>query len=208
MSSVPSWGRQLGAGARPAPHGPPSLLPQGAPLSADMAESTPPASSSAAAPAPELGITAQPGPQSPPPSPPGLEEPLDGADPEVPHPDLAPVAFFCLRQTTSPRNWCIKMVCNPYPLWAWAVPPAPGPRVGTGEAGSNGRQGGSGLRLGQMRMWCLADRKVLEVASGSASALCEGLGTQIRQTLAQLLATEPSMVGGAHRDGGSCVQGS
>nr|XP_027784444.1 voltage-dependent T-type calcium channel subunit alpha-1I [Marmota flaviventris] len=79
-----------------------------------MAESTPPASSSAAAPAPELGITAQPGPQSPPPSPPGLEEPLDGADPEVPHPDLAPVAFFCLRQTTSPRNWCIKMVCNPW----------------------------------------------------------------------------------------------
>uniref|UniRef100_A0A667G801 Voltage-dependent T-type calcium channel subunit alpha n=1 Tax=Lynx canadensis TaxID=61383 RepID=A0A667G801_LYNCA len=52
----------------------------------------------------------------PPPSPPGLEEPLDGADPEVPHPDLAPVAFFCLRQTTSPRNWCIKMVCNPYPF--------------------------------------------------------------------------------------------
>uniref|UniRef100_A0A667G847 Voltage-dependent T-type calcium channel subunit alpha n=1 Tax=Lynx canadensis TaxID=61383 RepID=A0A667G847_LYNCA len=49
-------------------------------------------------------LTEQPGPQSPPPSPPGLEEPLDGADPEVPHPDLAPVAFFCLRQTTSPRN--------------------------------------------------------------------------------------------------------
>uniref|UniRef100_F1SR99 Voltage-dependent T-type calcium channel subunit alpha n=1 Tax=Sus scrofa TaxID=9823 RepID=F1SR99_PIG len=44
------------------------------------------------------------------------EQPLDGGDPEVPHPDLAPVAFFCLRQTTSPRNWCIKMVCNPYPL--------------------------------------------------------------------------------------------
>uniref|UniRef100_A0A8W4FPL3 Calcium voltage-gated channel subunit alpha1 I n=1 Tax=Sus scrofa TaxID=9823 RepID=A0A8W4FPL3_PIG len=47
------------------------------------------------------GVTEQPGPQS---------------DPEVPHPDLAPVAFFCLRQTTSPRNWCIKMVCNPYPF--------------------------------------------------------------------------------------------
>uniref|UniRef100_I3N0U5 Calcium voltage-gated channel subunit alpha1 I n=1 Tax=Ictidomys tridecemlineatus TaxID=43179 RepID=I3N0U5_ICTTR len=94
-----------------------------------MAESTPPASSSAAAPAPELGITAQPGPQSPPPSPPGLEEPLDGADPEVPHPDLAPVAFFCLRQTTSPRNWCIKMVCNPYPLLRVILDRCPGAAV-------------------------------------------------------------------------------
>uniref|UniRef100_A0A8C9IKH0 Voltage-dependent T-type calcium channel subunit alpha n=1 Tax=Piliocolobus tephrosceles TaxID=591936 RepID=A0A8C9IKH0_9PRIM len=79
-----------------------------------MAESASPPSS-AAAPATEPGVTAeQPGPQSPPSSPPGLEEPLDGADPHVPHPDLAPVAFFCLRQTTSPRNWCIKMVCNPW----------------------------------------------------------------------------------------------
>ncbi|XP_055107921.2 voltage-dependent T-type calcium channel subunit alpha-1I isoform X3 [Symphalangus syndactylus] len=80
-----------------------------------MAESASPPSSSAAAPAAEPGVTTeQPGPRSPPSSPPGLEEPLDGADPHVPHPDLAPVAFFCLRQTTSPRNWCIKMVCNPW----------------------------------------------------------------------------------------------
>ncbi|KAM9228779.1 voltage-dependent T-type calcium channel subunit alpha-1I [Dugong dugon] len=82
-----------------------------------MAESSSQPASSATAPATEPGVTEQLGPQSPPPSPPGLEEPLDGADPDVPHPDLAPVAFFCLRQTTSPRNWCIKMVCNPYPLW-------------------------------------------------------------------------------------------
>ncbi|XP_074247141.1 voltage-dependent T-type calcium channel subunit alpha-1I isoform X5 [Saimiri boliviensis] len=80
-----------------------------------MAESASPPSSSAAAPAAMPGTTTeQPGPRSPPSSPPGLEEPLDGADPDVPHPDLAPVAFFCLRQTTSPRNWCIKMVCNPW----------------------------------------------------------------------------------------------
>ncbi|XP_062057931.1 voltage-dependent T-type calcium channel subunit alpha-1I [Lepus europaeus] len=78
-----------------------------------MAESALPPSS-ATAPAAEPEVTEQPGPRSPPPSPPGLEEPLDGADPDVPHPDLAPVAFFCLRQTTSPRNWCIKMVCNPW----------------------------------------------------------------------------------------------
>ncbi|PNJ37566.1 CACNA1I isoform 5, partial [Pongo abelii] len=80
-----------------------------------MAESASPPSSSAAAPAAEPGVTTeQPRPRSPPSSPPGLEESLDGADPHVPHPDLAPVAFFCLRQTTSPRNWCIKMVCNPW----------------------------------------------------------------------------------------------
>ncbi|XP_006890168.1 PREDICTED: voltage-dependent T-type calcium channel subunit alpha-1I [Elephantulus edwardii] len=78
-----------------------------------MAESiSPPAL--AAALVTEPSITEQPGPQSPPPSPPDPEEPLDGVDPDVPHPDLAPVAFFCLRQTTSPRNWCIKMVCNPW----------------------------------------------------------------------------------------------
>ncbi|XP_036747285.2 voltage-dependent T-type calcium channel subunit alpha-1I isoform X2 [Manis pentadactyla] len=79
-----------------------------------MAESSSPPSSSPAALAAELGVTEQPGPQSPPRSPPGLEEPLDGADPDIPYPDLAPVAFFCLRQTTSPRNWCIRMVCNPW----------------------------------------------------------------------------------------------
>ncbi|KAL6039517.1 hypothetical protein STEG23_034333 [Scotinomys teguina] len=82
---------------------------KGSLLHADMADSTLPPLS-AAAPAPEPGITEQPGPRSPPPSPPDLEEPLDGTNPEVPHPDLAPVAFFCLRQTTSPRNWCIKML--------------------------------------------------------------------------------------------------
>nr|KAF6373112.1 calcium voltage-gated channel subunit alpha1 I [Pipistrellus kuhlii] len=80
-----------------------------------MAESCSPPASSAVALAPEPGATEQPGPGSPPPSPPGLEEPQEGASADVPHPDLAPVAFFCLRQTTSPRNWCIKMVCNPYP---------------------------------------------------------------------------------------------
>uniref|UniRef100_H3A6K8 Uncharacterized protein n=1 Tax=Latimeria chalumnae TaxID=7897 RepID=H3A6K8_LATCH len=37
-------------------------------------------------------------------------------DPDVPHSELAPVVFFCLKQTSFPRNWCIKLVCNPYPL--------------------------------------------------------------------------------------------
>ncbi|XP_029292902.1 voltage-dependent T-type calcium channel subunit alpha-1H [Cottoperca gobio] len=31
-----------------------------------------------------------------------------------PYPALAPVAFFCLKQTTRPRNWCLRVVCNPW----------------------------------------------------------------------------------------------
>uniref|UniRef100_A0A8K9V2A5 Ion transport domain-containing protein n=1 Tax=Oncorhynchus mykiss TaxID=8022 RepID=A0A8K9V2A5_ONCMY len=34
----------------------------------------------------------------------------------VPFPELAPVVFFCLKQTTCPRSWCIHMVSSPYPL--------------------------------------------------------------------------------------------
>ncbi|XP_077397285.1 voltage-dependent T-type calcium channel subunit alpha-1I isoform X2 [Festucalex cinctus] len=32
----------------------------------------------------------------------------------VPFPELAPVVFFCLKQTTCPRSWCIRMVSNPW----------------------------------------------------------------------------------------------
>lgn len=34
----------------------------------------------------------------------------------VPYPELAPVVFFCLKQTTCPRSWCIRLVASPYPL--------------------------------------------------------------------------------------------
>lgn len=34
----------------------------------------------------------------------------------VPYPELVPVVFFCLKQTTCPRSWCIRMVSSPYPL--------------------------------------------------------------------------------------------
>uniref|UniRef100_A0A7N9AMR4 Voltage-dependent T-type calcium channel subunit alpha-1I-like n=1 Tax=Mastacembelus armatus TaxID=205130 RepID=A0A7N9AMR4_9TELE len=38
----------------------------------------------------------------------------------VPFPELAPVVFFCLKQTTCPRNWCIRMVSSPYPfIYHW-----------------------------------------------------------------------------------------
>ncbi|XP_037648280.1 voltage-dependent T-type calcium channel subunit alpha-1H isoform X2 [Sebastes umbrosus] len=33
---------------------------------------------------------------------------------QQPYPLLAPVAFFCLKQTTRPRNWCLRVVCNPW----------------------------------------------------------------------------------------------
>lgn len=42
---------------------------------------------------------------------------------QQPYPALAPVAFFCLKQTTRPRNWCLRMVCNPYPLTCWKSDP-------------------------------------------------------------------------------------
>ncbi|KAK5613184.1 hypothetical protein CRENBAI_026737 [Crenichthys baileyi] len=38
---------------------------------------------------------------------------------QQPYPALAHVAFFCLKQTTRPRNWCLRIVCNPYPFICW-----------------------------------------------------------------------------------------
>ncbi|XP_047189952.1 voltage-dependent T-type calcium channel subunit alpha-1I-like isoform X3 [Scophthalmus maximus] len=32
----------------------------------------------------------------------------------VPYPELVPVVFFCLKQTTFPRSWCIRMVSSPW----------------------------------------------------------------------------------------------
>lgn len=38
---------------------------------------------------------------------------------QQPYPALAPVAFFCFKQTMRPRNWCLRVVCNPYPFTRW-----------------------------------------------------------------------------------------
>lgn len=43
----------------------------------------------------------------------------------LPYPTLAPVVFFYLKQTTRPRSWCLKMVCNPYPLIPKSLSPSP-----------------------------------------------------------------------------------
>ncbi|XP_043089771.1 voltage-dependent T-type calcium channel subunit alpha-1H isoform X2 [Puntigrus tetrazona] len=33
---------------------------------------------------------------------------------QPPYPALAPVVFFCIKQTTRPRSWCLRIVCNPW----------------------------------------------------------------------------------------------
>ncbi|XP_015211827.1 voltage-dependent T-type calcium channel subunit alpha-1G isoform X3 [Lepisosteus oculatus] len=42
------------------------------------------------------------------------EETSGSSGEALPYPSLAPVVFFCLKQTTRPRSWCLKMVCNPW----------------------------------------------------------------------------------------------
>uniref|UniRef100_A0A8B9SZA8 Calcium voltage-gated channel subunit alpha1 H n=1 Tax=Anas platyrhynchos TaxID=8839 RepID=A0A8B9SZA8_ANAPL len=71
----------------------------------------PPSLPSGAAPAPP-GCPPPAGSQPPPP--PLLSSPLE--EEQVPYPALAPTAFFCLKQTTRPRSWCLRLVCNPYPF--------------------------------------------------------------------------------------------
>ncbi|XP_028823971.1 voltage-dependent T-type calcium channel subunit alpha-1G isoform X3 [Denticeps clupeoides] len=44
----------------------------------------------------------------------GAEEASAGGEETLPYPTLAPVVFFYLKQTTRPRSWCLKMVCNPW----------------------------------------------------------------------------------------------
>lgn len=52
----------------------------------------------------------------------------------LPYPALAPVVFFYLSQESRPRSWCLRLVCNPYPLQVLggevspaATPPPPPP---------------------------------------------------------------------------------
>ncbi|XP_073755853.1 voltage-dependent T-type calcium channel subunit alpha-1H isoform X2 [Callorhinus ursinus] len=57
------------------------------------------------------------GPGASPPESPAAERSAElGADEEqpVPYPALAATVFFCLGQTTRPRSWCLRLVCNPW----------------------------------------------------------------------------------------------
>ncbi|XP_072691274.1 voltage-dependent T-type calcium channel subunit alpha-1H isoform X3 [Canis lupus baileyi] len=72
-----------------------------------------PASPGAAAREAEAGS----GPGASPPGSPAAERGAElGADEErpVPYPALAATVFFCLGQTTRPRSWCLRLVCNPW----------------------------------------------------------------------------------------------
>uniref|UniRef100_A0A8C8RPA8 Voltage-dependent T-type calcium channel subunit alpha-1H n=1 Tax=Pelusios castaneus TaxID=367368 RepID=A0A8C8RPA8_9SAUR len=48
-------------------------------------------------------------------------DPAQEDEEQVPYPALAPTVFFCLKQTTRPRSWCLKLVCNPYPSCSGAL---------------------------------------------------------------------------------------
>lgn len=66
----------------------------------------------------------------------------------LPYPALAPVVFFYLSQESRPRNWCLRLVCNPYPLQVFGgeVSPTGPPRR------RSGRQGGGHLPSGARRV--------------------------------------------------------
>ncbi|XP_054098375.2 voltage-dependent T-type calcium channel subunit alpha-1H isoform X4 [Callithrix jacchus] len=91
-------------------------VPLGAPPPGPAAAAAAGASpASSGAPGREAERGSEPG-ASPPESPaaePGAEL---GADEEqrVPYPALAATVFFCLGQTTRPRSWCLRLVCNPW----------------------------------------------------------------------------------------------
>lgn len=110
------------------------------------------------------------GPGASPPESPEAERGAElGADEEqpVPYPALAATVFFCLGQTTRPRSWCLRLVCNPYPSRAAGLrrcgtgvqragPPPRGPRrgrprwtrsgMGARGAAGQGRDGRGALR--------------------------------------------------------------
>ncbi|XP_051825351.1 procyclic form-specific polypeptide-like [Antechinus flavipes] len=74
------------------------------------------------APEPEPEPESKPAPEPEPEQEPEPE--LGAADEEqVPYPALAATVFFCLKQTSRPRSWCLRLVCNPYPSLLVHMPP-------------------------------------------------------------------------------------
>ncbi|KAM6156136.1 voltage-dependent T-type calcium channel subunit alpha-1H [Rhynchocyon petersi] len=85
--------------------------PPGPALAAGASQESSGAPGRAAEPEPGSGPDA-----SPPESPASGHTAELGADEEqpVPYPALAATVFFCLGQTTRPRSWCLRLVCNPW----------------------------------------------------------------------------------------------
>ncbi|KAJ1096779.1 hypothetical protein NDU88_001910 [Pleurodeles waltl] len=65
-------------------------------------------------------------------------EPASQEEEQVPYPALAPTVFFWLKQTTRPRSWCLRLVCNPYPSAPRPAHAVPG---GAGAVTRSSRQG-------------------------------------------------------------------
>ncbi|XP_070617570.1 LOW QUALITY PROTEIN: voltage-dependent T-type calcium channel subunit alpha-1H [Erythrolamprus reginae] len=42
------------------------------------------------------------------------QDPAHEGESQIPYPTLAPTVFFCFSQSTRPRSWCLKLVCNPW----------------------------------------------------------------------------------------------
>ncbi|CAB3381168.1 Hypothetical predicted protein [Cloeon dipterum] len=40
----------------------------------------------------------------------------DDDEEDLPYPGFIPLALGCLDQQTRPRNWCLRMITNPYPF--------------------------------------------------------------------------------------------
>ncbi|XP_070341377.1 voltage-dependent T-type calcium channel subunit alpha-1H isoform X1 [Equus asinus] len=88
-------------------------VPLGAPAPGPAAAGASPASPGAPGREAERGS----GPGASPPESPAAERGAElGANEEqpVPYPALAATVFFCLGQTTRPRSWCLRLVCNPW----------------------------------------------------------------------------------------------
>ncbi|XP_044771504.1 voltage-dependent T-type calcium channel subunit alpha-1H isoform X2 [Neomonachus schauinslandi] len=90
-------------------------VPLGAPAPGPEAAAVGPAPGSPGVPGREAEPGSGPG-ASPPESPAAERSAELGADEEqpVPYPALAATVFFCLGQTTRPRSWCLRLVCNPW----------------------------------------------------------------------------------------------
>ena len=50
------------------------------------------------------------------------EDEEEDEEPELPYPGFVPVALRYLDQETRPRNWCLALITNPYPLMIPARP--------------------------------------------------------------------------------------
>ncbi|XP_047636981.1 voltage-dependent T-type calcium channel subunit alpha-1H isoform X6 [Phacochoerus africanus] len=93
-------------------------VPLGAPAPGPAAAAAAAAAASPASPgAPGSETEPGSGPSASSPESPATERGAElGTDEEqpVPYPALAATVFFCLGQTTRPRSWCLRLVCNPW----------------------------------------------------------------------------------------------